>query len=180
MIPFFKSDYYAFTREFHRKLLYTGGLIIYPNKEGIPQEILLIPHQIDIYEPVDKIISEVLQDSNKKGIITYFQGIRLMQKDLKLIISNLPYIRGRQSGYSILGDAIRVGCGIIVCDTTFVHLQTIGDNNRVYKVSLDIDNTNYELNCIDMPNAMGTPKYFINLQNEGNLNLNSLNEGRKE
>jgi hypothetical protein len=169
MIPFLKSDYYAFTREFHRKLLYTGGLIIYPDKEGIPQEILLIPHQIDIYGPVEKIISEVLQDSNKKGIITYFQGIRLMQKDLKLIISNLPYIGGHQSGYPILGDRIRIGYGIIVCDTTFVHLQTISDNNRVYKVSLDIGNTNYKISCIEMPNAMGVPKYFINLQNEGNL-----------
>lgn len=172
MGPFFKSNYYEFTKEFKRKLIYNAGLIIYPDKDEIPQDVLFIPHERNFDLSFEEDVNNALKEVKSNIIIAYFQGMRWHQKDLKDVLIKCPNLKARIGGDRIFIDSnVRISFGIIVSDITYNDKRPLADIETIQHVELEFGSNNFKFNCIDIPNSFGVPSFFIDYNPENYFHI---------
>jgi hypothetical protein len=162
MHPFFQSEYFLTAKGLNRQIVFNAGVIIYPDKDTIPQTVLFFPHERNFDLSTEEDLKLAFKDLNSNILKVYFQGIRWKQKDLIHVISANSYIKTKNLGYRLMGDTVRIGFGIIVTDITFNAIRTLPDIEKLHPIELLVEGDVVKLNSIYMPTSFGVPTYFIN------------------
>ena len=173
MAPFFNSEYYQYKKEQKATLVYNAGLIIYPDSDAIPQEVLIIPYQRNFELSFADDVQKALHDTVNKALTVYFQGMRRVQPELLTILLGCHYEKAFLSGDRVIpldfkkaSDNVRVTFGIIVCETTWNSIRPNFDNDNVLYPQLCFSDKIYKISCKDAPRSHGVPVGFINYDPE--------------
>jgi hypothetical protein len=173
MAPFFKSDFYQYLKERKATLVYNTGLIIYPDNDAVPQEVLLIPYQRNFELSFADDVQKALHDTVNKALTVYFQGMRRVQPELINVLLGCYYEKAFLTGDRVIPldfkkakDNVRVIFGIIVCDTTLNSIRPNFDNDNVLYPALSFGGKIYKISSRDAPRSHGVPVGFINYDPE--------------
>lgn len=153
------EDFLDYGTRFNKKLIPISGLIIYPDNDDVPQDVILIPYNAVQGESL-RIIIERLLPSSVKGIFTYFQGIRWVQPKLKDLLKDWQYIKGSFIGQHFFERPdIRISYGVITFDQTYVDDEPVEPEIQ-RETCINLLDREYSLTVEDFPREIGVPKLF--------------------
>jgi len=154
--------------QFHKRLEYNAGVIIYPDKDELPQEVIFIPYQRIFGLTWNDDMRKALVTCSKNTITVYFSNMKWVQDDILATLVNSKYEKAQLMGDRIISvdfekkfDNSRVTFGIVVCDLTFNDQRPIYEPLPINHAELHLDSIVYRFECEDMPRSFGVPVQFI-------------------
>jgi len=154
------GDFLNYAKAQNKILNTIAGVIIYPARQGVPQDIILVPYEAKENERLNDIIRHALDQTAVKGIFTYFQHIRWTFPQLEAELTDWQYINGigNDSSY-FLQKELKLSYGKITFDQTYVHMES-PDEQGCGKFSFEVLERLYQLDIEEFPREIGVPKLF--------------------
>ncbi|NLU94910.1 hypothetical protein [Chitinophaga sp. Ak27] len=158
------SDYYDYASRFQKKIETVSGIIMYPDHEGIPQDVLLVPFKITEEKSLEQTIIEAVRIHGDKTIFTYFQNIKWIMPDLDGQLKNWPFLKGTFIGqHYFMSPVVRLSYGAITFDQTVIE-QEPGEVDVHRQLCFEFCGHQFDIDVVEFPLQLGVPKLFTKLE----------------
>ncbi|WP_133994037.1 hypothetical protein [Dinghuibacter silviterrae] len=158
----FSNSFFELASAQNRKLERIQCIVVFPNINEIPQDIIFFPTSIDSTKSLEENIQVRLGESEKIGFILYFQSIRWLEPNLENMLNEMDCVGGETPMPYLMNNPefrLKVGAGIVTMDTTVLSESTQKDS-LPRNFDIKVLNTKYHLKVMDTPMSMGIPKLF--------------------
>ena len=181
------TDFSKFQEKRKAGFSYNTGIVIYWNKDELPQIVLFIPWVQKFDLTIKDNVLLALKDISHKPIVVFFSGMRWSQSNLQEELISSNYIVSFLGGDRIIPldfkkkeDNVRITFGIIACDTSSLDVMPYFGEPKVYNSNIKIDNINYDFSCSDAPRTFGYAMLYMkyNAENYSSIDIDSLKPGK--
>ena len=156
-------SYLAYAESHNMVLERMDGIVMYPILEEtpIPHYIYFMPFELYEGKSLTSYVSRQFLYMPGKFYVLYFHPIRWILPDLGETIKSLPCI---PIGYGQSRILFHMSYGRLTFDVTPEHLGKEEEKETVFRVPLYLNNTNFFINVVELPEHMGTPKIFEKIE----------------
>ncbi|WP_158799602.1 hypothetical protein [Pedobacter sp. L105] len=152
-------SYLAYAEAHNMVLKCMDGLIMYPVMEEtpIPHYIYFMPMDITDVGSLSKFLNSHFLYLPGTFYVLYFHPIRWILPDLGETIRSMPCL---PVGYGQSRILFHMSCGRMTFDVTPDKTIREEEKETVFRVPLYLKETSFFINVVELPDHMGTPKIF--------------------
>jgi len=134
------------------------GVVIYPDSNGIPQDIILIPYEAKAEQSLDEIIHSAITNIEVNGIFNYFQNVRWTMPELEEELMGWSFERGQSIGTEYFNGDLRLSYGTITFDRSVADM--IEDDDDVGEFKFIYRGKAFTIPVTEFPKNVGPAKLF--------------------
>lgn len=152
------TSFLAYAKTKNRVLKPMEGVIMYPFEEiSIPQYVYFMPKNLAKGESLSNFFKGQFLYLPDMFYVLYFNPVRWILPDLAERIQSLEC---RSVGYGKDQKLFELSYGRITFDITPASQEPEPEEQTIFRVPLYINEANFFINVVELPNTMGTPKLF--------------------